>query len=132
MPGAPKSGRIKKAEVHMGLVKTTSNTYTYGHGTCVMRLMMDIAPRVAIYIARIAEEKYLDVRNVQGVVNAIKWELHTVNVDIMAMPFGVRDSHSTNAIKAVIYEALDSQKILFATAANDGARIRLSYPASED
>jgi hypothetical protein len=42
---------------------------TYGHGTHVTRLLLEIAPLAEIYVAKVCEDKNLDESKVQDIVD---------------------------------------------------------------
>jgi subtilisin family serine protease len=55
--GAMKTRRIKAAK---SFVNTNSSTEdTFGHGTHVAKLLLDVAPEAELYVAKVAEEGIL-------------------------------------------------------------------------
>lgn len=115
-----------------------------GHGTQVTELILRLAPRSELYIARICEgdinrgastpsagtDNPVKRPRPDIVAKAIDWAREQ-KVDIINMSFGFRDSHKE--VKAALNRAVDGSKILvFAAMSNDGNNSkRAAWPARD-
>lgn len=100
-----------------------------GHGTHIALLLLQIAPMVDLYIARVFEDaKRVTNDHVGGAI------LHAVNewqVDVIIMSFGFK--FWVPSISRAIRVAAFNDVLMFAAASNEGANadIDLAYPARE-
>lgn len=111
-----------------------------GHGTHVAGLFLKLAECTELFIARISSDRRVEkdevvaevVRTVCFPVNsandvqAIRWAIGQ-RVDIINMSFGYEDR--IDDIDDAIKEAVRQDIIIFAAAANHGARNKIAWPA---
>ncbi|KAF2222660.1 peptidase S8/S53 domain-containing protein [Elsinoe ampelina] len=111
-----------------------------GHGTRVQWLMMQVAPFVDIYVARIARH-CKDLENSHSAIEkAIKWATEDCQVDIISMFFGFDDenySATGNPIRQAIDNARGSRPagniLFYAAAGNEGGnQTKVMFPAKHD
>ncbi|CZR58461.1 uncharacterized protein PAC_08353 [Phialocephala subalpina] len=100
----------------------------YGHGTHVVRLLLNVAPSADVFIAKISEGKDMAESEVHHIADAIRWATDECDAHIITMSFGldIRPGAVTKAIKA----AIDRGKLVFAAASNSGGNLPRAYPAS--
>ncbi|KAI0891512.1 hypothetical protein F4806DRAFT_482812, partial [Annulohypoxylon nitens] len=99
-----------------------------GHGTLTSYLLLSVAPRADIYVAKIATSKTFD--QCDCVADAIDEAVKEWNVDIIVMPFGIKEVHEKT--KAAINDAYYKGKILIASASNGGGNEDRAYPAKDE
>ncbi|KAE8448458.1 hypothetical protein EG329_009523 [Mollisiaceae sp. DMI_Dod_QoI] len=102
-----------------------------GHGTHATALLLSIADRADIYVARIANSSEELSSATLNIAQAIEHVVQKWDVDIVSMSFGF--SHDVPEIREAISEAVHYKKghlLLFAAASNSGGNLRLSFPAS--
>jgi subtilisin family serine protease len=106
------------------------NNDVNGHGTHVTGLLLRVAPRAEIYVARILRgwEQTIDPKAVE---EALKCCIDEWKVDIITMSFGFEKYHA--GIEAQLNRALGEHILIFAAASNDGASksINVAWPARE-
>ncbi|KAI9739332.1 MAG: hypothetical protein M1834_007545 [Cirrosporium novae-zelandiae] len=92
-----------------------------GHGTHIAGIILDLAPNVDIYNARVTKTRELD--DIEQILN------RTWKVDMITMSFGFQEeiSQIRDEIKEVVYNG----KIVFAAASNDGGNSPRTFPASQ-
>ncbi|CAM1505661.1 Fc.00g112980.m01.CDS01 [Cosmosporella sp. VM-42] len=118
---------------------------SYGHGTHVTRLLLQIAPAAELYIAKISNSKHIHSKNLNRIPEvmcyaivlkgaalttsqAIRWAAEEKKVHIISMSFGLESRNVE--IDRAIQRAAKADKIMFAAAANDGGRKPRAFPAS--
>ncbi|KAH8878944.1 subtilisin-like protein [Thozetella sp. PMI_491] len=99
----------------------------HGHGTHVARLLLKVAPTAQLYVAKISGSKKTPPSEFHRIVKAIKW-CQEQKVHILSLSFGL-DKRDPQIDKA-ISDAYKSDIIIFAAAANSGARRPRAHPAS--
>lgn len=101
-----------------------------GHGTHVTGLLLRVAPRAEIYVARILKgwESTIDPKNVE---EALKWAIDEWKVDIITMSFGFDKYHA--GVEAQLNRASAEHILVFAAASNDGVSksVNVAWPARE-
>ncbi|KAK4210468.1 peptidase S8/S53 domain-containing protein [Rhypophila decipiens] len=127
-------GRIKGRKTWVPMKSETDVSDSFGHGTHVIGLLLDIAPDSDIYIAQVTEDKSVSPSvAAEAVLHAIReWD-----VDIITMSFGfAREQQEQEteppeiSLTDAILEAHRSRVLLFAAASNTGAYgLRPSFPA---
>ncbi|KAF4550642.1 Hypothetical protein D9617_16g014300 [Elsinoe fawcettii] len=112
----------------------------HGHGTRVQSLVMQLAPSVDVYVARIAKHSEdLEIAH-EAIAKAITWASDECRVDIISMSFGFDDEtydHHGNPIRQAIYNAMSARAgdniLFFAAAGNDGANNgKMMFPAKHE
>ncbi|KAJ4328353.1 hypothetical protein N0V84_001224 [Fusarium piperis] len=93
-------------------------TDTYGHGTHVTRLLLQMAPAADIYIAKITDNKNVNPEDMSRIAEAIDWAVKEWNVHIISMSFGF--GHHNKAIDDAIERAFKADKLMLAAASNEG------------
>ncbi|KAE9364083.1 hypothetical protein N431DRAFT_120568 [Stipitochalara longipes BDJ] len=101
---------------------------SYGHGTHVARILLEVAPFADIFIAKVSENKDLEESKVHYIADAMKWAMADCKVHIITMSFGL-DS-KPQAVTDAMASAIDQDKIIFAAASNSGGNSGRAYPAS--
>lgn len=97
---------------------------THGHGTQVAGIILRLAPRAEVYIARISEKGRLSPG---PVAKAIDWAIEQ-GVDLINMSCGFTSSHG------VVVDALRAKEkriVVFAAMSNDGNDEPAAWPARE-
>ncbi|KAH8707478.1 S8 family peptidase [Phaeosphaeriaceae sp. PMI808] len=117
---------------------SATETDTFGHGTFMVRLFMHVAPRIDVYLIRVAEGTDNLQNSQQSIAKAIEhagldpeW-----NVDIISMSFGYYDKPGMS--HAIIEEAIEKvkkgrkDKVLFLASAGNTWSQRPNFPASHE
>ncbi|KAI0599832.1 pfs domain-containing protein [Biscogniauxia sp. FL1348] len=101
-----------------------------GHGTFTACLVLDYAPDVELYIAKIAENK---PSSPKLIADAINYAVSTWKVDIISMSFGFPTCNIEGYadLESALVNAYASHVLLFAAASNNGAKLGRSFPARE-
>ncbi|KAH6997701.1 peptidase S8/S53 domain-containing protein [Ilyonectria sp. MPI-CAGE-AT-0026] len=99
---------------------------TYGHGTHVTRLLLQMAPAAEIYVAKITDNKNVHPEDMLRIAEAIDWAVEKWNVDIISMSFGFENQNK--AIDDAIERAFKADKLMFAAASNEGGNKGRSRP----
>ncbi|KAL7934269.1 peptidase S8/S53 domain-containing protein [Trichoderma chlorosporum] len=99
-----------------------------GHGTLTTSILLRVAPRADIFIAKIASGR--TTGQCSAIAEAITKAVDTWNVDIIVMPFGVGSER--DAIRTAISNADHRGKILIASAANSGGNTGRAFPAEDE
>ncbi|KAH7020205.1 peptidase S8/S53 domain-containing protein [Ilyonectria destructans] len=131
---------VDKGEVHFRAVRGQRGTSlklvksfvggdshdVYGHGTGVAALIVEMAPHVDLYIAKVCVGKA--IIGVDQYVEAIKWamehEVHIINISA--------SMHDDESIEDAISKAEAEGIIVFAAASSDEANKPRAFPASMD
>ncbi|SPN99566.1 uncharacterized protein DNG_02418 [Cephalotrichum gorgonifer] len=102
-----------------------------GHGTFTASLILDYAPDVELYVVKIADKENARP-DAKIVANAINHSVEAWNVDIISMSFGwpSSDFDGYDSLVDAIDNAYGKKVLMFAAAANSGARLGRAYPAS--
>ncbi|KAH7122111.1 hypothetical protein B0J13DRAFT_566966 [Dactylonectria estremocensis] len=100
---------------------------TYGHGTHAADLILRVAPEAELYVAKVAEGKFMPEKDIPLIVEAIDWAI-SQDVDIISMSFGL-DKRNDSLDKAV-NKAVAAGKILLAAAGNNGNNNPRAFPAT--
>ncbi|TQV98984.1 subtilase family domain-containing protein [Cordyceps javanica] len=103
---------------------------TYGHGTHIVRLLLQHTPFAEIIVAKIAESKMLT--RVEHIIDALNWvRTPECDADIIVMSFGL--GQVTNPGMAEIIKILVAEhKLVFAAASNGGGNEPRAFPAKAD
>ncbi|RBQ75512.1 hypothetical protein FVER14953_13778 [Fusarium verticillioides] len=100
----------------------------YGHGSLMIRLIMEAAPLAHIYVARVAKNTDELEYSSDQIAHAIRWAALEVDADIISMSFGF--PHDDDTISAAIEDVERSRNIIFlASAGNNAAYQREAFPA---
>ncbi|KAF5720963.1 thermostable alkaline protease precursor [Fusarium mundagurra] len=100
----------------------------YGHGSLMIRLIMEAAPLAHIYVARVAKNTGDLEFSSDQIVQAIRWAGLEAEADIISMSFGF--PHDDNVISAAIEDVERNRDITFlASAGNNAAYQREAFPA---
>ncbi|KAK6222241.1 pfs domain-containing protein [Colletotrichum tabaci] len=101
-----------------------------GHGTFTACLILDYAPDVELFVAKIAEK---DPSNPSVIAKAINWAVTEWKVDIISMSFGFpdRDIEGYVELENALQNAYANNVVLFAAASNSGGKLGRSFPARE-
>ncbi|KAL7928162.1 hypothetical protein V8C35DRAFT_318778 [Trichoderma chlorosporum] len=108
---------------------------TYGHGTHVARLVLQVAPAVELYIARVSTGKQIKNKDIIQIATAIEWVSAVWKVDIISMSLGLdgEDEKVKKALNEVLNpECGKSKRIVIAAAANWGGNHAVAFPARHD
>ncbi|KAF2193739.1 subtilisin-like protein, partial [Zopfia rhizophila CBS 207.26] len=120
--------RIKGGKAFLGNEQAPWSKDLNGHGTHVTGLLLKVAPRTEIYVARILRggEETIDPANVE---EALKYCIDEWNIDIITMSFGFNKDQPN--IKAQLKRAYDKDILVFSAASNDRASkpINIAWPA---
>ncbi|KAF6823129.1 pfs domain-containing protein [Colletotrichum plurivorum] len=102
-----------------------------GHGTFAACLLLDYAPDVELYVAKIAENEPTSPRMV---ARAIDHAVSQWGVDIISMSFGYPDKKGEGykELEKALDRACYKHVLLFAAASNGGGKVQPSFPARED
>jgi len=119
--------RIKDAKSFVHQTEPNDFRDEIGHGTHALGLLLKVATRAEIYIARIAHRETLNRNTYDDIAKAINHAVSEWKVDIISMSFGIREYNEP--MKTAISNALHSQTLLFAAASNDGANLGRAFPA---
>ncbi|KAK6603922.1 extracellular alkaline serine protease [Botrytis cinerea] len=105
----------------------------HGHGTHLVSLVMKIAPKAHLYIARVAKSPSDLLTSSENVAKAISWSSIEWEADIILMSFGYKEEQQciSGAIRKALQEREDSI-LLFAAASNSGANEKEMFPARHD
>lgn len=105
----------------------------HGHGTHLVSLVMKIAPKAHMYIARVAKSPSDLLTSSENVAKAISWSSIEWEADIILMSFGYKEEQQciSGAIRKALQEREDSI-LLFAAASNSGANEKEMFPARHD
>ncbi|KAL8366545.1 hypothetical protein RB595_010414 [Gaeumannomyces hyphopodioides] len=110
--------------------ESSQRTDTFGHGSFMLRLLMESSPLAQIYVARVAENTEMLSYSRDNVAKAVRWAGLENDVDIITMSFGFPDSDP--AIAKAIREVHQKRKtvIFFASAGNGSvSQKKDSFPA---
>ncbi|KAH7218858.1 hypothetical protein DER44DRAFT_846806 [Fusarium oxysporum] len=116
--------RIKEKRSWVG--SPGSYTDTYGHGTHVTRLLLQMAPAADIYIAKITDHKNVNAEDMSRIAEAIDWAVKEWDVHIISMSFGF--GHHNKTIDDAIERAFKADKLMLAAASNEGGNKGRSRP----
>ncbi|KAM4054569.1 subtilase family protein [Hirsutella rhossiliensis] len=126
---ALKTGQIKLKRNWTSKIKKAVHDRD-GHGTFTASLVVDYAPDVELYIAKIADKALCPPA---VIAEAIKTAVDDWHVDVVSMSFG----YPTNKIdgygeleKALLH-AHSRNVLMFAAASNSGANLDRAYPARD-
>lgn len=103
---------------------------SHGHGTQMISVIMKIAPRAHIYVARVAKSPRDLTTATENVTQAISWACSEWKVDIISMSFGYAKDQPN--IRRAIRNATadrDDSILFFAAASNYGANEKEMFPA---
>ncbi|OPB42086.1 hypothetical protein A0O28_0032030 [Trichoderma guizhouense] len=115
------TSRIKGRRSWVGSIEDT-----YGHGTHVTRLLLQMAPAAEIFIAKISDCKTVEPENMTRIAQAIDWAVEECKVDIISMSFGFQTK--SKDIDDAIERAFRADKLMFAAASNEGGNKPRSRP----
>ncbi|MCJ1475861.1 hypothetical protein MMC13_004525 [Lambiella insularis] len=101
---------------------------TSGHGTHSAALLLKLAPKADVYVARVVGEES-SYAYPKAVAEAIMHAADVWKVDIITMSFGWPRYHT--CVEEAIYHASQKPVILCAAASNDGANKKVAFPASQ-
>ncbi|KPM41849.1 hypothetical protein AK830_g4744 [Neonectria ditissima] len=105
----------------------TDMTDNYGHGTHVADIIFRTAPEAEIYVAKIADAKYLPEEDELLIAHAIDWAV-AQDVDIISISLGMhRRNHD---VDGAVNRAIAAGKILIAAAGNHGNNGPRAFPGS--
>ncbi|KKZ61102.1 hypothetical protein EMCG_04298 [[Emmonsia] crescens] len=103
-----------------------------GHGTFIAGIILQLAPCVELYVARIGQTRHsiatdptVDVKVKQAIKDAVEW-----GTDIISMSFGF--DRMTSHLREAIALATKKQTILLASVGNSGNHQGVQYPAGEE
>ncbi|KAK3986501.1 peptidase S8/S53 domain-containing protein [Cladorrhinum sp. PSN332] len=106
-----------------------ADTDSNGHGTHVVSTLLQLAGQnVEIYVAKISDDIKLHSGQADKIAEAIDHSTQTWDVDIISMSFGFGEKFES--IQKAIDRAVDTQKIVFAAASNEGANRTRTFPAT--
>ncbi|EEU35604.1 uncharacterized protein NECHADRAFT_86785 [Fusarium vanettenii 77-13-4] len=104
-----------------------------GHGTHVTRLILEAAPAVKVYVAKVTERKKLDSKVSGRIRQAIEWATGVWEVDIISLSFAMDGEDET--IRATLDKVLNPPRhitknvIVIAAASNWGGNRHIGFPA---
>ncbi|RTE85326.1 hypothetical protein BHE90_000079 [Fusarium euwallaceae] len=104
-----------------------------GHGTHVTRLILEVAPAVKVYIAKVSQRKKLDSKVSGQIAQAIEWATGVWEVDIISLSIGMDGEDDT--IKRALDKVLDPPRgspkkvVVMAAASNWGGNRHIAFPA---
>ncbi|RSM19538.1 hypothetical protein CDV31_001698 [Fusarium ambrosium] len=104
-----------------------------GHGTHVTRLILEVAPAVKVYIAKVSQRKKLDSKVSGQIAQAIEWATGVWEVDIISLSIGMDGEDGT--IKRALDKVLDPPRgspkkvVVMAAASNWGGNRHIAFPA---
>ncbi|SCO46646.1 uncharacterized protein FFMR_08654 [Fusarium fujikuroi] len=97
---------------------------THGHGTRVAALIVQIAPHVNLFIAKVCNDK--TIHGVNQYVEAIKWamdqKVHIINISA--------SMNDDDDIREIIVKAQSQGILVFAAASDNKAGTRRAFPGS--
>ncbi|CEJ88375.1 hypothetical protein VHEMI04702 [[Torrubiella] hemipterigena] len=113
------------------------NVDSDGHGTRVAGILLDVAPKVELYIAKVCQRQSdfvsgSNAANTQrNIAEAIRYAATVWGVDIIVMSFGFEQR--IRCIHEAIYTAQQTanRPLFFAATQNDGAHSAMAWPARE-
>ncbi|KAI9146885.1 Thermostable alkaline protease [Paramyrothecium foliicola] len=126
--GALASRRIDKRVSFVGQPDDCSDTY--GHGTHIVKLLLQTAPAAVISVAKICDGKIINEEYMGGIAKAIDWAVDNVDAHIISMSFGFEDEN--DAIDAAVERAVEKGKLIFAAASNNGGISGRARPARNE
>ncbi|PTB51390.1 hypothetical protein M431DRAFT_19399 [Trichoderma harzianum CBS 226.95] len=106
------------------------------HGTMVARLLLTVAPKAELYIAKVTDQKKMPKNQLHRIAEAIKWAVLEWDVDIISISLALSEEHYD--INEEITEALSpssqdaNRKLVFAAAGNWGVYKRRAFPARKE
>ncbi|KAL6364393.1 hypothetical protein LRP88_01793 [Fusarium phalaenopsidis] len=104
-----------------------------GHGTHVTRLILEVAPAVEVYVAKVSQRKKFDSRVSGQIAQAIEWATSVWKVDIISLSIGMDGEDDTikKALDKVLDPPHDSPKkvVVMAAASNWGGNRHIAFPA---
>ncbi|KAI8712716.1 Peptidase-S8 domain-containing protein [Fusarium sp. LHS14.1] len=104
-----------------------------GHGTHVTRLVLEVAPAVEVYVAKVSQRKKFDSKVSGQIAQAIEWATSVWNVDIISLSIGMDGEDDTikKALDNVLDPPRDSPKkvVVIAAASNWGGNRHIAFPA---
>ncbi|KAG4282129.1 hypothetical protein FPRO06_11032 [Fusarium proliferatum] len=100
----------------------------HGHGTQVVRILLDYAPRAKVVVLKISEKASLEKTQLIQVKNALRYA--GTFADIITLSFGLDDA-AQQVLQPVIVKLVKSQKLIFAAASNSGGNGKRAYPANQ-
>ncbi|KAF6830083.1 pfs domain-containing protein [Colletotrichum musicola] len=102
-----------------------------GHGTFIACLLLDYAPDVGLYVAKIADN---DPTSPGVIAKAIDHAVYEWEVDIISMSFGYPDKkrEGYDELEQALERASSRHVLLFAAASNRGGKAPPSFPARDE
>ncbi|KAH7175282.1 peptidase S8/S53 domain-containing protein [Dactylonectria macrodidyma] len=104
---------------------------TYGHGTHVVRLILQLAPRAEVVVLKVTEGVSLAGTTLQQIEEALRWAAGAAECDIINLSLGLGD-RAVQTLRPVIKELIDRGKLIFAASSNAGLNGRLPFPANQN
>ncbi|KAI0966704.1 peptidase S8/S53 domain-containing protein [Xylaria arbuscula] len=103
-----------------------------GHGTQLVRLVLQSSPTAHILMAKVSNNKTFSLRNVNNIAEAIRWAVQE-NAHIVSLSLGFKSE--IPVIKAALEEAINPEsnpgRIVIAAAGNWGYNHPRAFPASQ-
>ncbi|TIC92604.1 Halolysin [Colletotrichum higginsianum] len=105
---------------------------THGHGTHVVRLLLQLTQHAEIVVIKISNGPTLETTTLQQVADALEWagSERGADADIINLSFGLGEA-ARHVMQPVISRLVGRRKLLFAAASNSGGNGRRAYPAKE-
>ncbi|GJC98249.1 pfs domain-containing protein [Colletotrichum higginsianum] len=105
---------------------------THGHGTHVVRLLLQLTQHAEIVVIKISDGPTLKTTTLQQVADALEWagSEQGADADIINLSFGLGEAAS-HVMQPVISRLVGRRKLIFAAASNSGGNGRRAYPAKE-
>ncbi|KAI0977232.1 hypothetical protein F4678DRAFT_477323 [Xylaria arbuscula] len=127
---AIKHGRINGRKSRSFVGQADKWQDTYGHGTHVTLLLLETAPAAEIIVGKICTGKMINDEFMPGIAEAIKWAIDDCDAHIISMSFGFDEEN--DAIDTAVDTAMESGKLVFAAASNNGGVSGRARPARHD
>ncbi|UPK98149.1 hypothetical protein LCI18_009084 [Fusarium solani-melongenae] len=120
--------RIKDARSFVHQTEPHDVRDEIGHGTHALGLLLKVATCAEIYIAKIAHQEKLTRDSFNDITKAINYAVSEWKVDIVTMPFGIRE-HNEPMTAAVVNALYCGKTLMFAAVSNDRENLGRAFPA---
>ncbi|TKA64916.1 hypothetical protein B0A55_09975 [Friedmanniomyces simplex] len=129
------SARKKRIKAWKDFVVGSAEQDIDGHGTHVLSTAMKIAPSADVYVARVAKNDADFTQSRERIVQAVRWAVNEMGVDIVSMSFGWPKEDKSRSISQaieIVSTERDERILFFAAASNSGGDYAEWFPASHE